>query len=342
MNDLALIEETTLRTITAGLTPEVVEATERGVWPATLWERLAAQGLIEPSTIAATDEPAEGLEIEAAVIRAAAATATPLPVAENALAGWFLARHGIDAPAGPLTLAACAPGDALTVSGGLVTGVLERVPWGRDALGVVAVTGGVLLLLDAKSAQVTPGTNVAGEPRDRLRFDSSRPLATGTAADSDAMLLRCAAARAVQLGAAAARTLEITVEYATQRQQFGRPIGNFQAIQHQLAAVASEVASAQVAARQAYFALAAEKNEAFACAIAKARASDAGGAVARVAQQVHGAIGYTREYQLQRFTRRISSWRGEYGAAAFWSRRLGELVIAERDRSLWSMITSRT
>ncbi|MGO9264715.1 MAG: acyl-CoA dehydrogenase family protein [Candidatus Binataceae bacterium] len=344
MSDIALIEDTTVRTITSGLTAEVIESAERGVWPAALWERLAEQGLTQPAAIAESDAAAEGLEIEAAVLRATATTALPLPVAETALAGWLLAHHGIEAPAGPLSLAAFNDGDTLTYAGGQVTGSLQRVPWGRDAIAIVAIAGNTMVLLDAKStvrsAQMTEGLNMAGEPRDTLRFNSAKPLAVGGKADADLMLCRCAAARAVQLASAAARALEITVEYATQRQQFGRAIGNFQAIQHQLAAVASEIASAQVAARQAYSAFATARGEAFAAAIAKARANDAAGAVARVAQQVHGAIGYTREYQLQRFTRRIQSWRGEYGASGFWSRRLGELILAQSDRSLWSIITA--
>jgi acyl-CoA dehydrogenase len=341
MSDIALIEDTALRTITSGLTTEVIESAERGVWPAALWERLVEQGLTQPGAIAESDAAAEGLEIEAAVLRATATTALPLPVAETALAGWLLARHGIEAPAGPLSLAAFNDGDTLTYASGQVTGLLQRVPWGRDATAIVAVAGDTILLLDAKSAANSVlGLNMAGEPRDTLRFDWAKPLAVSGKADADLMLCRCAAARAVQLAAAAARALEITVEYATQRQQFGRAIGNFQAIQHQLAAVASEVASAQVAARQAYLAFATAKGEAFAAAIAKTRANDAAGAVARVAQQVHGAIGYTREYQLQRFTRRIQSWRGEYGASGFWSRRLGELILAQTDRSLWSIITA--
>ena len=341
MSDIALIEETTVRTITSGLTAEVIESTERGGWPAALWDRLAEQGLTQPATIAASDDPAEGFEIEAAVLRATATTALPLPVAETALAAWLLGRHGIEAPAnGPLSVAACEEGDTLTFSAGQASGVLQRVPWGRNAVAVVAIAGGNLLLLDTKSAQVTQGTNMAGEPRDTLSFTSAKPLSVADKADAELMLCRCAAARAVQLAAATARALEITVEYATQRQQFGRPIGNFQAIQHQLAAIASEVASAQVGARQAYLAFATTKGEAFAAAIAKARANEAAGAVARVAQQVHGAIGYTREYQLQRFTRRIQSWRGEFGASAFWTRRVGDYVLGQKDRTLWSIITA--
>ena len=340
MSDYALIEETARRSIVDALTQDIVDASERGAWPAVIWERLEAQGLLQPSAIAEASGSEDVLEVEAAVLRAVAATALPLPVAETALAGWFLSRHGIALPSGPLSIASFAAGEELSYKDGRVSGRLERVPWGRKAVGVVAVAGDALLLLDPRSAELTPGSNMAGEPRDTLGFKGIEPLAVGGMADRELMLCRCAAARAVQLAAAAARVLEIAVEYATQRQQFGRPISAFQAIQHQLAAAASEVASARVASQQAYLAIQARTGEVFACAIAKARASDAAGAVARVAHQIHGAIGYTQEYQLHRFTRRIQSWRNEFGSSAFWARRLGEMVLSQTGRSLWSIVTS--
>lgn len=335
-----MIEDTARRTIADALTAEVIEAAEHGTWASALWERLEAQGLLQPSAIADGGDAAEGLEIEAAVLRATAATAIPLPIAETALGGWFLARQGIEAPSGPLSVASFANGETLAYEAGRVSGRLDRVPWGRDAVGVVAVASGTLLLLDPRSARITPGINMAAEPRDTIDFAEARPTAVGGAVEQEQMLCRCAAVRALQLAEAAARALEISVEYAGQRKQFGKPIGGFQAIQHQLAAAAGEVASARVAAQQAYLALAAEKHVLFSCAIAKARANDAAGAVARIAHQVHGAIGFTQEYQLHRFTRRIQSWRGEFGASAFWNRRLGELVLGEPSRSLWSIVAS--
>ena len=340
MSDSALVEDTTRRLIADALTPQVIEAAEHGTWASALWERLETQGLLQPSAIAEGGDAAEGLEIEAAILRATAASALPLPVAETALAGWFLARHGIEVPAGPLSVASFSGAEKLSYQGGRVSGMLERVPWGTKAVGVVVVADATLVLLDPRSGAITPGVNMAAEPRDTMTFSGAAPLAAGGPAGVEQMLCRCAAVRALQLAEAAARALEISVEYAGQRKQFGKPIGGFQAIQHQLAAAAGEVASARVAAQQAYLALAAGKNVLFACAIAKARANDAAGAVARIAHQVHGAIGFTQEYQLHRFTRRIQSWRGEFGASAFWNRRLGELVLADPNRSLWSIVSS--
>lgn len=340
MSDIALVEESARRIIADELTPAVIEAAEHGTWASSLWDKLEEQGLLQPAAIADGSDPAEGLEIEAAVIRAAAATATPLPVAETALAGWFLARHGIEAPAGPLSLAAFTGNEKLSFAKGQVSGRLERVPWGRDAVGIVAVADGTVLLIDPKKAKITAGVNMAGEPRDVVEFDSVAPIAVGGKADVEQMLCRCAAARALQMAEASARVLELTVEYAGQRKQFGKPIGGFQAIQHQIAAAASEVASARVAAQQARIAAAANANVVFACAIAKARANEAAGAVARMSHQVHGAIGFTQEYQLHHFTRRMHSWRGEYGASAFWNRRIGDVILRDNQRSLWSIVST--
>lgn len=338
MSDITLVEDTTRRTIADALTAKIIEASEHGTWAGAVWDRLEAQGLTQPSAIA--EDPAEAFAVEAAILRASAATGVPLPVAETALAGWLLAQHQIEAPAGPLTIASLSQGDQVSYGGGEVTGTLERVPWGRDAVAVVAIVSDKVVLLDAATATITPGFNMANEPRDTLSLAGAKPLAVGGVVDREAILARCAAVRAVQLAEAAARVLEISVEYAGQRKQFGKPIGGFQAIQHQLAAAASEVASARVAAQQAYSALGAGHNALFACAIAKARANDAAGAVARMAHQVHGAIGFTQEYQLHRFTRRIQSWRGEYGASAYWNRRIGEIVLADPRGSLWEIVSA--
>ncbi len=339
MSDIAMIEDTVRRMLADGLTAPVLEASEQGKWAGALWERLEKEGLTQPAA-SAEGGAGEGLETEAAVLRAAAGAALPLPLAETAIAGWILGQHGLDVPAGPLTVASFTPRETLTLEAGHVSGRLEGVAWGRDAAAIVAVAGGKLALLDRKSAAITHGANLASEPRDALEFSKAPPLAIGGAADAEALLCRCAAVRALQLAEAAGRVLEIAVEYAGQRKQFGKAIGGFQAIQHQLAAAASEVASARVAAQQAYLALAARRNMLFACAVAKARANDAAGAVARIGHQVHGAIGFTREYQLHRYTRRIQSWRGEYGASAYWNRRLGELALGAKERSLWSIVTS--
>jgi alkylation response protein AidB-like acyl-CoA dehydrogenase len=75
-----------------------------------------------------------------------------------------------------------------------------------------------------------------------------------------------------------------------------------------------------------------------AIASAKVRAGISGAKVIRIAHQVHGAIGFTDEYELHRFTRRIWSWREEFGNEMIWSRRLGQLVTNSESPQLWPLV----
>src|SRR5262245_19857719 len=117
------------------------------------------------------------------------------------------------------------------------------------------------------------------------------------------------------LSGAARRVLDATVRYAGERQQFGRPIAAFQAVQHQVACAAGEVAGAGGAADAAVAACAhglSTEVARLASLVAKARAGLAAGPVAAVAHQVHGAIGCTREHDLRLGTTRLWSWREEW------------------------------
>jgi alkylation response protein AidB-like acyl-CoA dehydrogenase len=124
------------------------------------------------------------------------------------------------------------------------------------------------------------------------------------------------------------RAFELTLDYANQRVQFGKSIGKFQAIQHQLAVMAEQVAAAAMAAQAAFAAGGAGLPPAPACAVAKARTSEAAAQVAAIAHAVHGAIGITEEYDLQLVTRRLHEWRVAHGSEAHWHGVLGRQLLA--------------
>ncbi|HPO20785.1 MAG TPA: acyl-CoA dehydrogenase family protein [Rubrivivax sp.] len=132
---------------------------------------------------------------------------------------------------------------------------------------------------------------------------------------------------AAQIVGALERVLELSVAFANQREQFGRPIGKFQAVQHQLAVMAEHVAAARIAAQIGYQG-AGPLPDALQAAVAKARTSEAAALVAPMAHAVHGAIGVTAEFDLQLYTRRLHQWRGEYGSELAWQRVLGRAVLA--------------
>lgn len=127
---------------------------------------------------------------------------------------------------------------------------------------------------------------------------------------------------AAQMAGAMQRVLEMTLQFANDRQQFGRPLGKFQAIQHQLAVMAEQVLAARMAAQ-----IGCGAAVALNAAIAKARASEAVVEVAALAHSIHGAIGFTADYDLQLFTRRLHAWRLQAGSESYWHAVLGQAVL---------------
>jgi alkylation response protein AidB-like acyl-CoA dehydrogenase len=127
------------------------------------------------------------------------------------------------------------------------------------------------------------------------------------------------------------------------RVQFGRPIAKFQAVQHNRAQLAGEVAAAGAAADGASQAIAnhgvGDETTEAEVAIAKIRVGEAAGNGAAIAHQVHGAMGFTYEHSLHQATRRLWSWREEFGNEAHWAELLGHMVAARGADALWPFVT---
>jgi len=163
-------------------------------------------------------------------------------------------------------------------------------------------------------------------------------VARAEAVESD---LAMAFARSCQIAGALDAALALSVGYVNERQQFGRPLGKFQAVQQNLASFACEAAAANCAAMGAAQAL--DRGEAhFEIAAAKLRANRAVETGTTVAHQVHGAIGFTQDYRLHPLTRRLWQWRSEFGNDAYWSRELGSKVVAAGAEAFWPDLTART
>jgi alkylation response protein AidB-like acyl-CoA dehydrogenase len=128
------------------------------------------------------------------------------------------------------------------------------------------------------------------------------------------------------------RVLEMTVEYAKNRQQFGRPIGAYQAVQHQCADMLLWTESARSAAYFAAWALSASSPEADrAVAVAKAYCSDAARETVHRAVQVHGGIGMTWEHDLSLSVKRVRANEFLLGDSTFHRERLAQRVLDRRD-----------
>jgi alkylation response protein AidB-like acyl-CoA dehydrogenase len=203
--------------------------------------------------------------------------------------------------------------------------VLVTATTTEGELGVYAVPA------DAAAREPTP--TVDGTRREgTLRLDSTpgRRIGTGDAADAVSRTVdRLHTAAVVDGVGAAQRALEISVEYATQRRQFGAPIGSFQAVQHLCADMLRNVELARAAGYYACWALdAADRREAHrAATMALAFAADALYEVGANAIQVHGGVGYTWEHDAHLFYKRLLTLQGLGGGATDQLEELAAIVL---------------
>jgi acyl-CoA dehydrogenase len=333
-------------------TKTVADAAEAGTFPGALWRAVSETGV----PLAALPESAGGADAEwsdlYAVLRVAGRFAAPIPLAETMLAAWVASSAGLEVSEQPMTVGPVRTDDQLTLerdgNGWRLSGLVSRLPWATDAGRIVLLAdgpdGAMAVALDGAGAHVAPGRNMAGEPRDTLSFAGLRVAGDAVAAspiDRAALYRRGALARAVLMAGAMERALDTAVTYAGERKQFGRPIGKFQAVQQNLAIMAGQVAAAGAAADAGVEALTVDDaaRQEFLIAIAKTRVGEAATIASEIAHQVHGAIGFTKEYSLQLSTRRLWSWRDEFGGDAEWAAKVGAYVCAGGADALWPTLT---
>jgi len=355
MNDVnevrALLVDTATRLFSDHCDQKLVEAAKGTGWSEPLWNALENAQLPLVSIDEARGGAGGSLSDLAAVLRVAGRYNAPVPFAETGmLAGWMLAASGAQVPAGPLAAGPCRRDDTVTLarsgSGWALCGRLRRVPWARMARRLVLLAeaegSAWVVAVDPSRCRVQPGVNLAWEPRDDVDLDgvqlaAADVLPAGPGVTRAALFERGALARAVLMVGALDRCLDMSVEYAKTRVQFGRPIAKFQAMQQELARFADEVAAAAAAALSAVGAV--ERGEAgIAVGCAKVRVGEAAHAGAAIAHQVHAAIGATEEYSLHHGTLRLQAWRSEYGSETEWAERIGgHLLEAGADR-LWPIL----
>ena len=321
--------------------PNPAGAPEPSILRAGEWDAVCAMGL--PLALVSEAKGGVGLGWPEALplLHAVGRHAALLPLGETMLANWLLQRAGLAPEAGPLAVVSDGAWSLTRADGGWrLAGEAPRVPWARLATRLIVVVEDRLAIVDPGRARIVPGANLAGEPRDHVAVDAALPQScVATIEDprpGEDLLCLGAAIRASAMAGALARILALTVAYAGDRIQFGRPLAGFQVIQHNIARIAGEAAAGGAAAAIA----AAAPLDPILVGAAKVRAGEAAGIAAALAHQVHGAIGFTHEHDLQRFTRRLWAWRDECGSEAFWSARIGKALVPAGREGLWPALTA--
>ena len=295
-----------------------VRDVESGGSAQAMWSAFAGSGFLD--ALVPEERGGAGLLLgdTGPLIALLGAHAVPVPVGETMVARALLAEAGQTAPDGPILLADLSRGGS---------GVL---PAATHAKHVLAETGESLRLYALSDLPVADLALPNSAAATIEGAGEARPLAECRRQGAGLRALG-AIVRAAQISGAARRVLEMTVAYAGDRIQFGKPIGKQQAVQQNLALMAELVAFAEMAA-QAGCAEGLEPRIEVA-AVAKQSASRAAAHIANSAHAVHGAIGISSEYDLQLFTRRLHEWRMADGSERYWARILGERRLAAPEAS---------
>jgi len=333
---------------------QTINHDKKGGWKAPLWRALTEAGL--PLSWVPEDCGGSGASLAEGfgVLGAAGRFAIAVPLAETMLAGWLLAQAKITSPDGEMSVAPASPKDRITLNGdGTLSGRARGVPFAKAARHIAVLAsgnGGVsIALVDAARLRIEAGLNLANDHSDIVTFDNVEPAAIKPAPkgfDQTALMLMGGVTRSLQIAGALESMLDISVRYSNERVAFEKKISKFQAVQHNLAKLAGESAAALAAATSAADTLANSSAfdsdavflEAVAAKIRCSEAAEKGGAIAH---QVHGAIGFTIEHILHRYSLRALSWRDDFGSESYWAVELGKRVAARGADELWPLVASR-
>ena len=349
MNDtLAMLRESLGRMFADKVVPRNTVAAEQAGIDAQAWEQLGKMGV-------AGSEAAElDIEQHAVVLQAIGYAGALVPFAESeALGRWLAQGAGIDTgDARVLTVVVVAPSAVKMQTGG--AGCVfamrgERIPWARHADRVLfsfsASGRSYVAVKPIGAVAFRPGGNLAGEPHDvvtaeEIRVDAGDIREVGIEYGFTAVRTRGALCRAAAMVGALAKANELTLQYAGDRKQFSRPISQYQIIQSYLAAMAGELCAASTIVETAV-AAAACGDGGEEIAAAKIRVGQAARTITSLSHQIHGAIGFTQEYPLHLWTRRLWAWREEYGNEVDWARHLGSIIVGRGADAFWPRLTAQ-
>jgi len=303
-------------------TPAAIrQAEEKGLDPA-LWQAVSDSGFDLALVPEALGGSGLGLRDAGALLQAMGRFAVPLPLGEAMLAHALAAASGVSLPTGSLS-AALARRDGETLHA-------QAVPYGASVAHVLLVVPGeAAWLMPTNSARCTPHPGLSACMECDMTWPLGQALQQIGLPEGCDWLAAGAALRSAQIAGALDPVLAMTLVYAEERQQFGRGLAKFQAIQQQIAVLAEDCYAARTAAALACDSGSAWPEGALAAA-AKVVASQAASRASGIAHAIFGAMGITAEHDLQLFTRRLQGWRAQYGSEDFWSARVGQALVTGR------------
>jgi acyl-CoA dehydrogenase len=337
------------------------------VSPHSVWRQLHEAGFIGIGLPESAGGSGGDLAAAAVLVRQCARFEefSTLPVASTVLIGhWLRAAAGLPADLAP-TVVAVASGLSITAGadGGKVSGIVPRVVGARFASSQLLVTrdpNGAGRVLSIRDYHHRPGVSITPNDSrapvalddivlDEVTVDSGSVRALPATAQTE-LELRLGLLATVHIAGLLDEVFDLTLRYAGDRQQFGRPISAFQMVKEMIALLAAEVLAAGAAADGAVAAACAGRDgdghgdrdrdrAELALRAAALRAGRAAGIASRLAHQIHGTIGVTSEYPLHRYTTQLWHWRDADPFCFDGELRLGRLLAARGPDGLWPAVT---
>lgn len=348
-----IVAETAERIFTDLADAQTINSAPNNAWKTVLWAALADAGLPLAWVPEDCDGSGASLADGFAVAASSGKFALSVPLVETMLAGWLLSQAGLPSPAGKVTAAPTRPQDRIALnSDGTLSGRVRGIPFASEAghIAVIAqdAKGCSIALVEASACRIEAGESLGSDASNTVTLDNVKPLSLKPAAPGFTpkfLMLMGATLRSLQIAGALETMLDMTVRYSNERVAFEKQISKFQAVQHNLARLAGEVAAAVAAAGSAADTIATSKSfdEAvfFEVAAAKVRCAEAAEKGTAIAHQVHGAIGFSMEHILHRYTLRALGWRDDFGHESYWATELGKFVAARGADELWPLVASR-
>jgi alkylation response protein AidB-like acyl-CoA dehydrogenase len=331
------IKRTARDFLAARFTPEKVrELAESRSYDDALWGEISELGW--PGIAIDEEHGGQGLGLIELVIlcEELGYACAPTPFVSNAAAGLVIDAVGDDSQRD-----AWLPGIASGEARGAAAFTPDESPVVPDAEGAA-----VLALPDGDGIKLVQAQEAEIEPLELL--DATRAYARVTAGGGDSMpgdaasgVDRVAVGLAAELTGVAQRALEMAVEYAKEREQFGRPIGAYQAVSHRCAKMFADTEEARSLTYYAGWAADAEPESLpMAAAMAKARASEAAWEVTASALQVLGGIGFTWEHDLHFWLKRARATGQLWGTSGQYRKRIADLVGLEQSGNFASELAA--
>jgi acyl-CoA dehydrogenase len=291
--------------------PAVVRKIESGGETDTLWQSIAESGFCDALVPEENGGAGLSFAVTGALARIVGKHLVPVPVTQTMAARALLAFAGVEAPETPIIL-----GTPTRQGPGRWAATVPMVSASGHALVDLADR---LVLTDLSSATIVP-TGIHYSDGAYITWEQEPD---GPSLPRPATGLRSIAGtlRAAEMAGVCEHLLAMTIDYANQRIQFGKPISRQQAIQHQLAVMAEQTVMARIASEIGC--ASGFPPPLSATATAKQVASAAATQIAAIAHAVHGAIGFSEEYDLQLYSRRLYEWRMADGSEGFWEEILG-------------------